>query len=211
MTLNLRASFNRAALIAGVLGMAAAGFTGPAAAQSTEQQSAPSPEAQGVMQELQSMQQEMQQLMSELRQIQQNATEANPELAAEQDEYRDLVIDTMSDQDFDAEAEMQELQSLQAELQGSDQLGEEERQAKMQQLEQKSQQFRSKQQQAMQTEAVATARQELDQKMRAAMKDQNPEAAELITQLDALQEKYRALLQKAMQQQQQGSAGSPEG
>lgn len=209
MTLNHRANFNRAALMAGVLGIAITGFTGSAVAQSTEQQSAPSSETQGVMQELRAMQQEMQQLMSELRQIQQNATEANPELAAEQDEYRDLVIDTMSDQNFDAEAEMQELRSLQAELQGSDQLGEEERQAKMQELEQKSQQFRSKQQQAMQTDEVTTARENLDQKMRAAMTEQDPEAAELIAQLDELQKKYQSLLQKAMQQQ-QGNAGSPE-
>lgn len=211
MTLKPRATFNRAALLAGVLGMSIAGFTGPAVAQSTTQQSEPSPEAQGVMQELQAMQQEMQQLMAELRQIQQQATQANPELAAEQEDYRDLVIDAMSDQDFDAEAEIQELQSLQAELQGGDQLGEQERQAKMQELQQKSQQFRSRQQQAMQSDEVTAAREELDQKMQAAMKEQNPQAAELITELNELQEEYQSLLQQAMQQQQQGSAGSPDG
>lgn len=208
MTIKLRADSIRAGIVAGVLGAGIAGFTGPAAAQSTDQQSAPSSEAPAVMQELRAKQQEMRQLMGELRQIQQQATQSNPELAAQQEDYRDLVMNTMSDQNFDPEAELQNMRSLQAELRGNDQLGEEERQAKMQELQQKKQQFRSKQQEAMQTEDVQTAREQLDQDMRDAMKEQSPKAADLIARLDELQKEYQNLLQKAMQQQQQGGAGS---
>lgn len=211
MTIKLRADSIRAALVAGFLGAGIAGLAGPAAAQSTDQQSAPSSEAPAVMQELRAKQQEMRQLMGELRQIQQQATEANPELAAQQEDYRDLVMNTMSDQNFDPEAELQDMRSLQAELRGNNQLGQDERQAKMQELQQKKQQFRSKQQEAMQAEDVQTAREELDQDMRDAMKEQSPKAADLIARLDELQEEYQNLLQKAMQQQQQGGAPADEG
>jgi len=211
MTLKLTARSTRAALFAGVLGMSIAGFTGPAAAESSGGQSAPSSQAPSVMQQLRAKQQKMQQLLGELRQIQKKVTQANPELAAQQDDYRDLVINTMSDKDFDPEAEIQDMRSLQAELRGGDQLGQEERQSKMQELQQKKQQFRSKQRQAMQDEDVQTAREELDQNMQAAMKEQNPKAEELIAQLNRLQEEYQSLLQKVMQQQQQGGAGSTQG
>lgn len=214
MTFKLRAIPNRAVLMAGLVGMSIAGFTALAAAQSSDSESAPSSsEPPTAMQELRAKQQEIQALMSELRQIQQQATEANPELAAEQEEYRDLVIDTMSDQNFDPEAEMENMRSLQAELQGGEQLGEEERQTMIQELEQKSQEFRSKQQQAMQSEEVTSARDELDEKMKAAMNEQNPEAEAMIAQLNELQQEYQSLLQEAMQQQQQqqSNAGSPDG
>lgn len=202
MKRNLEAIFNRSTLLAGMLGMSIAGSAGIAVAQSSGEQS----EAPAAMQELQATQQEMQQLMNRLRQIQQEATAANPELATEQEAYRDLVIDTMSSENFDPEAEIENMRSLQAELQGGDQLDEAERQAKMQELEQKSQQFRARQQQAMETEDVAEARTELDDKMKAAMKEQDPEAANLIAQLEQLQQEYQKLVQDAMQQQQQGSA-----
>lgn len=207
MTLKFRASANRHVLLAGILGMSIAGATGAVGAQSTDGQTAPSSEAPEAMQELQAKQQQIQQLMNELRGIQQAATEANPALAEAQKEYRDLVVATMSEQNFDPQAAMEDLQSLQAELQGGDQLGEEERRAKMQELEQKSQEFRSQQQQAMQAEDVTAARDELDQKMRAAMKEQDPEAADLMAELTALQKEYQSLLQEAMQQQQQGGEG----
>lgn len=206
MKRNLEAVFNRSTLLAGMLGMSIAGFAGIAVAQSSGEQAAPSSEAPAAIQELQATQQEMQQLMNQLRQIQQEATAANPELATKQEAYRDLVIDTMSNENFDPEAEIENMRSLQAELQGGDQLDDAERQAKMQELEQKSQQFRARQQQAMETEDVAEARTELDDKMKAAMKEQDPEAAELIAQLEQLQQEYQKLVQDAMQQQQQGSA-----
>lgn len=211
MTLKLTARSTRSVLLAGVLGMSIAGFAGPAAAESSGGQSAPSSEAPAVMQQLQAKQQKMQQLLGELRQIQKKVTQANPELAAQQDDYRDLVINTMSDKDFDPEAEIQDMRSLQAELRGNDQLGQKERQSKMQELQQKKQQFRSKQRQAMQDEQVQTAREELDQNMQAAMKEQNPKSEELIAQLNRLQKEYQSLLQKAMQQQQQGGAGATQG
>lgn len=208
MTFKFRANANRHVLLAGILGMSIAGAAGTVVAQSSEGQAAPSSEAPAAMQELQAKQQQIQQLMNELRGIQQAATEANPELAEEQKEYRDLVMATMAEQNFDPRAAMEDLQSLQAELQGGgDQLGEEERQAKMQELEQKSQEFRNQQQKAMQAEEVTAARDELDQKMRAAMKEQDPEAAEMMAELTALQKEYQSLLQEAMQQQQQGGEG----
>lgn len=206
-----RAKSNRAALLAGVLGASIAGFTGPASAQSDSGQSAPSSEAPAAMQELKAKQQEIQKLMTELRQIQKKATEANPELAAKRQDYRDLVINTMSDKNFDPEAEIQNMRTLQAELRGNDQLDQKQRQEKMQQLQQKKQQFRAKQREAMQSEDVQTAREKLDQKMKAAMKEQNPQAADMIAQLNELQKEYQSLLQKAMQQQQQGNADSPQG
>jgi len=204
MIFNLTAKPNRSALLAGVLSATLAGYTGTVAAQSSDEQSAPSSEAPTTMQKLQSTRQEIQQLMTKLRGIQKKATKSNPDLAAQQKEYRDLVIDTMADTNFDPEAEMQSMRSLQAELRGSDQLGEKERQEKMQQLQQKKQQFRSKQSEAMQSQDVQDARKALDKEMRAAMKKQNPQASELIAQLDELQKEHQQLLQKAMQQQQQG-------
>ncbi|MDZ7842715.1 MAG: hypothetical protein U5R46_18110 [Gammaproteobacteria bacterium] len=208
MILISRSIAKRLVLLAGILGMSIAGATGIVSAQSTDGQAAPSSEAPAAMQELQTKQQQIQQLMNELRGIQQAATEANPELAEAQREYRDLVVATMSEQNFDPQAAMEDLQALQAELQGGgEQLGEEERRAKMQELEQKSQEFRSQQQQAMQDEEVMAARDELDQRMRTAMKEEDPEAAEMMAELTALQKEYRSLLQEAMQQQQQGNEG----
>lgn len=196
-------------LLAGVLGISMAGFAGIGAAQSNSGQPAPSDEVPAALQELQAKQQEIQQLSTELRTIQRKATEANPDLETDQENYRDLVIDAMSDENYDPQAEVQSIRTLQSELQGDGQLGEDERQTKMQALKQKEQEFRTRQQQAMQAEDVKAARQELDSKMRAAMKEQNPEAGNIISELTELQKEYRTLLRDAMQQQ--GGSGAPQG
>lgn len=205
------ARFNRTVLLAGLLGLGAAGISGPALSESGGDagagQSAPAGEAPPAMQKLQAKRQEIQQLTQRLRKIQKNATQANPDLKAVQKEYRDLVVNAMSSGDYDPNAEVERIRALQSELQSSGgDLADDERQAKSQELQQKKQQFRRKQQEAMQDEAVQTARLELDEKMKSAMKEQNPNAGEILAQLNQLQQEYKSLLQKAIQQQQGGNA-----
>jgi outer membrane murein-binding lipoprotein Lpp len=195
MTFTLQAPIRRITLPAVVIGLFLAGFAGSAAAQSTDGQSETS-----AIQQLQAMQQEMRQRMDELRSIQEAATRANPELAAEQEAYRDLVIDTMSDQDFDAEAEFEDMRSLQAELESGESLGEQEREETMRALQKKQERFQARQQEAMQTEEVQVMRADLDQKIKAAMAEQNPDTPQLIDELTELQQEYRVVLEKAMRE-----------
>lgn len=206
----------RALMLAGLTGFAAAGFTGTALSDSsgtaTASEGSATGEAPQAMQALQAKRQEIRQLSQKLRQIQQKATEANPELQADQQEYRDLVVDAMSSEGYDPQAEVERIRKLQAELQsGGGDMAQDERQAKTQELKQKSQQFRRKQQQAMQNKDVQNARKDLDEKMKAAMNEQNPEAGEILAQLNELQQEYQNLLQKAIQQQQQGGGGTGQG
>lgn len=196
------AKTSRAALLAGVLGMSIAGFAASAAAQSTGEQSAPAVEDPEAVQELRAKQQEIRQLMGELRQIQQEATQADPELAAQQEDYQDLVMENMKGENFDPQAEVDEMRSLRAELQSGGDLAEEERQSKMQELRTKQQQFQQKQQEAMQTEDVRAARQELDEEMTAAMTELNSDVEAMIAQLQQLRQEYQSLLQEAMADQQ---------
>lgn len=216
--ISFASNLNRAALLAGLLGLSAAGFNAPAMSDSDGSGSVASGSGAAssgqtpppALEELQAKRQKINALTQQVRKIQRNAAQANPELITEQGNYRDLVVSAMKTDSYDPEAEVERIRALQTELQTSgDDLAQDQRQAKAQELQQKKQQFRQKQQAAMQNEGVRAARRELGKKMEAAMKKQNPEATQIIARLEALQSEYRTLLQKVIQQQQGG--GSPEG
>jgi hypothetical protein len=217
--ISIATKLNRAAVLAGLLGLGAAGFNAPVLSDSdtagnaaaTGSESAPSGETPPpALQELKAKREEISALTQQVRQIQRNAAKANPELMAEQENYRDLVVSAMETDNYDPEAAVDQIRALQSELQSSGgDLSSEQRRAKTQELQKRKQAFRKKQQAAMQDEDVRTARRELGKKMEAAMKEQNPEAEQIIARLETLQSEYRALLQKVIKQQQGGSA--PEG
>lgn len=187
------------------LGFAAPALSGTSS-DSASEQPAKSEQDMSAMQKLQAKRQEIRQVTGKLRQIQREATQANPDLQAEQKDFRDLVVDTMSTDDYDPSAEIQDIRNLQTELQnGGGDLAQEERQAKTQELNNKKKQFRSKQQAALQDEEVEAARRELDQKMEAAMTKQDPTAGDLIAKLEELQQEYKDILHEAIRQQQQGN------
>lgn len=202
----------RILLPAALLALGAAGFAAPALSESSgaTDPSASGGETPAALQELQAKRREIRQLTQELRRIEENATRSNPDLQADRKAYRDLVVDAMTSDGYDPEVEVKRIRSLQEELQsGSGDLARDERQAKTQELKQKKQRFRRKQQQAMQSEDVRTARRELGEKMEAAMKEQNPRAGEILAQLDELQDEYRDLLQQTIEQQ--GGGDAPQG
>lgn len=159
---------------------------------------APAPDAsqqqQAVMQQLQAMQEQIRQLTEQLQQIQRQALAANPELQEQQSEYQDLVIDTMSDQGYEAEAALERMGDLQAQLE-SDELSEAEQQAMVNDLRAASAEFRSAQGEAMQTEAVRDAQSELESDLIAAMIELNENTEALIAQLQSAQQEYQAMIQ----------------
>jgi uncharacterized coiled-coil DUF342 family protein len=182
---------------AGVIGIAVAMLTGAAFGQ---QQPAPGGQAGELMQQVQQKQAQIQQLNQQLAQIQEATIEANPELADQRDELLASVDEKMAEAGHNPEDSREKIESLQGQLQGGE-LSAEENQSVSQALRQEQTSLQQAQSQAMQDEAIRTEIQSLNEALVAAMREQNPQTDELISQLQTVQQEYQALMQRAMQQQ----------
>jgi len=151
-----------------------------------------------LLQQVQQKQAEIQQLNQQLSQIQQNTIEANPELADKRDALMSSVDDNMAESGHDPEASREKIEDLQGQLQ-SGELSDEESQSVSQELRSEQNSMRQAQGQAMQDPEVQSQVQSLNQELIAAMREQNPQTDELISQLQAAQQEYQALMQQAMQ------------
>lgn len=207
MMFKLDSRLNRTKALAAVLALTITGFAGLAAAGSTGGQTpssadSPSTGKTAALQKLQAKRIQIQTLVKQLQSIQQKATKADPDLQAAQNDYRELMIETMKDESFDPEAEITRMRTLQSELRGGAQFDKQERQEKMQALRQKKQQFQRRRKQAMQVDEVKDARTELNKQMESAMQERDPGVQDKLAQLTRLKQEYQQLLREVLKQRQ---------
>jgi len=183
---------------------------GAAVSQQTAQEAVPGAQAGGLMQQVQQKQAEIQQLNQQLAQIQQATIEANPELADQRDELLASVDEKMVEAGHDPDTSREKIGDLQEQLEGGE-LSTEESQTVTQEIRQEQTQLQQAQRQAMQDEAIQTEIQSLNEGLVEAMREQNPQTEQLIAQLQAVQQEYQALMQRAMQQQGAMQQQSPGG
>jgi DNA repair exonuclease SbcCD ATPase subunit len=152
-----------------------------------------------LLQQVQAKQAEIQQLNQELQQIQQSTIEANPGLADKRDQFMSMVDDKMSASGVDPDASRAKMEDLQGQLE-SGELSEQESQAASEELRKEQASMRQAQGEAMQDPEVQEQIQSLNEELLAAMREQNPDTDNLISELQTAQQEYQTLMQQAMQE-----------
>lgn len=180
-------------------------FTASAVAQQQDPEMSPG-EPSELLQRVQEAQAEIQQLNQQLAEIQQATIEANPELAEERDELMATVDAKMEEAGHDPAASRDRIDELRGELE-SGELSTEESQAVSQELRQEQTSMRQAQGHAMQDPEVQGQIQTLNEQLIAAMREQNEQTQELISQLQEAQREYQQLMQEAMQKHGGGNPG----
>lgn len=151
-----------------------------------------------LLQQVQQKQAEIQQLNEQLAAIQQHTIEANPGLADKRDAFMAKVDEKMAASGHDPEASRQKMEELRGQIDAGD-LSDEEAQEVAQDLRAEQAAMQQAQGQAMQDPEVQADIQSLNQELVAAMREQDPQTDELISQLQTAQQEYQALMQQAMQ------------
>lgn len=178
-------------------------ITGMMAVSAVSAQPAPAPGGGGAapphdtMTQARQLQQEIMQLQQKLGAIQEKAIAEHPELQQEQEDFRDLVVETMKEQGNTPEEDLAELQDMQSRLQ-DESVAPDERQKLSQEFRQKDMKFRQAQQEAMEDGEVQEAQKAFNDDMVEAMKEQDPQTEELLTQFIQKQQKLMELRQSAM-------------
>lgn len=152
-------------------------------------------------QEAQQLMQEYRQKASRLQQIHENTIEANPELAAQQEEFEKKVRQAVEDEGYNVEQGQERVQELAQKMQSGD-LEQSERQAVMQDFQAERQEMTQARNEVMQQPEIQSAGQELQEDTLAAMKEQNSETQTLLDDMDSL----RSELQSKMPQSGQAPA-----
>lgn len=155
---------------------------------------APAGQQSASMQKLQAMQARMQRLSEQLQTIQRQAMQAHPELEERRADYQQLVMDTMSEQGYEAAAALDRMNQMQLQL-SSEELSEAEQQSLRSSLQQESIEFRTAQGEAMENETVRAALLELETDLLDAMVAEDPQTEQLIAQLNETQREFQAMIQ----------------
>ncbi len=188
--------FRTLSRVAGIALLATAAVAAPAQAQQM-----PMSETQKEkLQALKEAQSEMRSLGQRLAKIERATIASRPELKADKQAYRELVIETMEAGGYSVKENTSELQALKRKA-GDESLPKEQRRAARQKLRQGVGELREAQSRAMKDQEVQQARTELGESTIAAMREQNPTTDELIEQLKTTQDeimKLRTELQNAM-------------
>ncbi|MEX2523360.1 MAG: hypothetical protein WD750_00225 [Gammaproteobacteria bacterium] len=193
-----------AAVVAAVMAMTApfAIAQQPAPPGAAGQQQA-SPQQQEFMQ----LRAELQQLQQQLGEIQEQVLEDNPELQEQQEDLRNMIMETMKEQGATPDEDINKLKTLQAELQKED-MPEDKRQRLIQEFRETNMGLQQAQQQAMQEEELQQVQQSLNDAMLTAMVDANPETEKLISQVQQTRQKLMQM-QQEIQRKMQGGGGGP--
>lgn len=188
-----------------ICGVAFCGALALTAGTAVAQQAAPGAQPGGdLMQQVQQKQAEMQQINQQLAQIQEATLEANPELADQRDALIASVDEKMEATGHDPEASREKMEELQAQLQ-SGELSDEENQSVAQEMRREQSAMQQAQNQVLQDEDIQAGVQNLNEALVEAMREQNSGTDQLIARLQSVQQEYQALMQRAMQAQQQSA------
>jgi len=186
----------RSGTLAAILALAAP-------ATSAQQQPTP-PGAAGqqpntMQQEFMQVRDELQQLQQQLAEIQEKVLQNNPELQQRQEDFRDMVMDTMQDQGADPQGDINKLKTLQAQLQ-NEEIPEDKRQELVQDFRQTNMELQQAQQKALQDEEVQEAQKSLNEDMMTAMVDTDPKTETLLKQIEQARQKLMQIQQRFQQQ-----------
>lgn len=180
--------------VTGALGAAGARAETPAP-QSQQQQL--SPEQTQQVQRFQELQAELQGLQQQLGAIQEKTLEARPELAQQQEDFEQLVMEQMRANGHQPEQEFEQIQAMQDKIQDQS-LSEDERRGHYDEYRQAVMEFQQAQQQVMQQEEVQSAREELNQAMLTAMKSEDPKTEALLSDMKQKQEQMMEIRRSVM-------------
>ena len=158
-------------------------------------------EQRQLMQEMRSVQQELQQTQAQLSEMEQQAYENNPELGQKREALQAKISDKMSSGGYDAEKEFEEMKATMAKYEGGEQQPSED---EVEAFRKQQQKFQQRQQQAFQDEEVQGMAQELRGDVESVMKQNNPEARELFTEMERKAEEMQKLREQAMEMRQGG-------
>ncbi|MEF8793643.1 hypothetical protein [Thiohalorhabdus sp.] len=210
MAVRLKTNYLKNVLVAGVA--LSALVTMPVAAQPAQGGG----QGQGMAQqkanpELRQAQQKVRDLRQELGNLQEKTLKNNPELKQQRDDLQAMMEKKVKGRVENADQKMERLKELRQKLQGNKDMPKEKRQKMMQEFQQTAQGFQKAQQQAMQDPEIQGNRKQFQQDLRAAMKQEDPQAEQLIQDLEQAQKEFQTKLQdrfKGQGSQQQGGGQS---
>ena len=181
---------------------------GPVAAQSAQgpEGGAPQPKAKGDP-ELRNAQKKVRDLRQKLGKIQQKAMENNPELKKQRKDLQSLMKEKVKAQVDGADQKMARLKEIRQKLRNNKDIPKAERQKLMKEFQQTSQGFQQAQQKAMKDPEVQKAQKQFRKDMRAAMKKEDPNADQLIQDLQQARKEFRQKLQNRFSGQGGGAGG----
>jgi hypothetical protein len=160
-----------------------------------------------LMQRLQEKRDRLDELNEQLMALQQQAIDANPDLASEREALQDYVEAGMKDAGYNVAEGRARVEELQADLE-SDSLSSSEQQESRQALRAELGDMREAQQKVMDGDEFKEKRNALNEGVLAAMEEQDPEVRTLLAELQRAQAEYQLMAQQIMQEQ-QGGAGAP--
>jgi chromosome segregation ATPase len=157
---------------------------------------AATPEQNKQMQEIQSVHAEYMELQKHITQIQNDTLQANPELKAEEESLRNLVLEKMSSSGKSAKEDMNEIIKLEEKLR-SGETPEDERETLMGEYQKKAVAFRNAQNEAMKNPEVQAAQKKFMEDVMTAMKEKDPQVEQLMMQLQEKQQQLSKLMKSA--------------
>lgn len=137
------------------------------------------------------LQLQLEELQQQLNAIQEATLDAHPELAQQQQEFKEMVVEEMRSNGHNPKQQIEAIQSLQGKVKNED-LPVEERKAYYQEYRQTVMDFQQAQQEVMEQDNVQSAREDLNESMLVAMQEQNPRTEDLIADI---KQKQQALME----------------
>lgn len=156
-------------------------------------------EQKAMMLELQRTQQALQQTQQALQQIQQNVYADNPALRAQRDDLQKNIAAAMSDDQYNAEKELQALNQLVEKYQNGQ---EKPTQEQIEDFQSKQKAFQQRQRAVFQDPKIQQQAESLQKNIRTEIERSGESGQSLIVRLEEQMKKLSALRQKAMQMMQ---------
>lgn len=160
-------------------------------------------EQKAMMVEVQRVQQSLQQTQQALQKIQQKVYQDNPKLKSQRDDLQKSIAQAMSDDDYNAEAELVALNQLVEKYQNAK---EQPTQQQISAFQAKQQAFQQRQRAAFQNPDIQKKAEALQVRVRTAIEQSGESGKSLLVRLEEQMKKLKALRQKAMQMMQGSNA-----
>ncbi len=141
------------------------------------------------MKSLQATRAHLSEVEKKLSEIQKDTIASYPDLQKKEQDFRALLMSTMSSKDYDANQEMKRLTDMQAELEKKDVKPEDKRKIFREFMKGKSR-FEQAQTKAYSEPKIKKAQEDLQDAMVAAMKKKHPETGQLLQDLDKTQKEF---------------------
>lgn len=160
-------------------------------------------EQKAMMVEVQRVQQSLQQTQQALQKIQKKVYQDNPELKTQRDDLQKSIAQAMSDDDYNAEAELAALNQLVEKYQNAK---EQPTQQQISAFQAKQQAFQQRQRAAFQNPDIQKKAEALQVRVRTAIEQSGESGKSLLVRLEEQMKKLKTLRQKAMQMMQGSNA-----